>query len=176
VFKSLLSAIFTAVVLTSTGGATPDPGGTSTTYFRGWAIFGTQPYFQIWNPGPGRLCVKDFSVSANAQSSGAVLLMHEPLPEDISTWDRNSAKDQGYNAASPNGIDIASQADSRGQLRASVGSVRYGGQMWSFRLRTNMPYTIRIDDCLAAGKGLGIRIGAKPGQTIQVHFGASWTE
>lgn len=167
---ALAASFLTTIVLAAPGSAQHDEG--TSIYFRGWAIFGTDPYFQVWNPGPGSLCIKSLSVSVNAQSSGVVLLMHEPLLEDISTWD----KTQRYNASAPEGISLNTLAVSRGQIRASVGVVHYGGQLWSFRLRTNMPYTIKIDDCLAPKKGLGIRIGAKPGMSIQVHFGARWSE
>lgn len=171
---ALASAALTAVVLAATGGATAaDP---PVTYWRAWGIHGTHPYFQVWNPGPGPLCVETLTVASNSLTGVMLLFMHHPLPTDISTWDKQAGKDQGNNASNPEGTHLATMQGSQGQLRASVGQVQYGAQIWNSRINANRPYTIHVNDCVKAGKGIGVRF-LMPGVDWQaVAVSARWSE
>lgn len=132
------------------------------TYFRGWAISGSQVYFQLYNNGPPDIQVSHVSVSSSVPTSGVLLLFTDPLGYDLTHFGAGNAL----------GIDGNNQYSQYGEVRASVGEIAYGGQLDNFAIPANQRLQIPIDMALSHGRGIGFRIV----ETGVVRFGCRWQE
>jgi hypothetical protein len=149
-------------------------------FYRGWGINGSQPYVQVWNNGKTELCVESLTVSSDVLQAG-VLMYFDPLIQVKPRPPLLSIKADDlrvFGATPPNGlpggvgVSLDGGFSAKGELRASVGRMLYGGQLLQFRLLPYTPYTIQLDDCVAGRKGIGIRFT----ETSRIWFGARWRE